>query len=249
MLATLQPLWDSGKHSTAGKLRGWVREALSWAIGHGHITTNYAGEVIDGAVPKVSNEVEHHDAVPYADVAGVLARVQDATGTDAVKRALMFTVLTAARSGETRGATWAEIDLDTRTWTIPAGRMKAGREHVVPLSDDAVRMLGTPSTGYVFEGRVSGSTISRAAMPHLLKRVCQDCTVHGFRSSFRDWATEDTDHMREVAEHALAHVVGGAVERAYARGTMLDKRRELMADWASYIMGGNNDTMRSHSRA
>ena len=154
-------------------------------------------------------------------------------------RALELTILTAARSGEVFGATWAEIDLDAALWTVPAARMKAGREHRVPLSAPAVGLLRAvePLRGegdWVFPGQRAGRPLSTMAMDMMLRRMGSEVTVHGFRSTFRDWVGELTDHPREVAEAALAHRVGDATERAYRRGDALEKRRALMSDWATY---------------
>jgi integrase len=155
--------------------------------------------------------------------------------------ALEFTILTAARSGETFGARWREMDLDAAVWTIPAERMKAAREHRVPLAARALAILGEMTKagvepeGFVFPGQKRGLPLSTMAMDMLLRRMGVDVTVHGFRSSFRDWCGEESSFPREVAEAALAHVVGDATERAYRRGDALEKRRKLMLAWAGYV--------------
>jgi integrase len=152
-------------------------------------------------------------------------------------RALMFTILTAARSGEVIGATWQEIDLDAKVWTIPAARMKAGREHRIPLSEPALAILTAMAagrSGYLFPGD-RGPKLAEASMWTILRDMGVGRTVHGLRSSFRDWASEETNFPREIAEAALAHAVGGAVEIAYRRGDALSKRRELMAEWAEFV--------------
>ncbi|MYD86776.1 MAG: tyrosine-type recombinase/integrase [Acidobacteria bacterium] len=247
VLRTLTPIWTD-KPNMARKLRGWIRCALAWAVGHGHVETNMA-DVIEGALPKVATDAKHHEAVPYGDVPNVLRMVNESDGSESVKACLAFAILTAVRSGEAREATWNEIDLQAAQWTIPAARMKARQDHVVPLSDAAVGILtalkGDPDDdGPIFPGRKPGKPISRAAMSHLLERLIGKAgTVHGFRSSFRDWAGEETNAARETMEHCLAHRVGNAVEQAYARGSLLAKRRVLMQAWADFATGRATSTV------
>jgi integrase len=182
--------------------------------------------------------VKHHPALPFAEVADFVA---DLRGRPAVAaRVLEFVILTAGRSGEVRGMTWGEVDLGARIWTVPADRMKAGAVHEVPLSDAALKVLasvnedGLKPTDYVFPAPRSGS-LSDMALSQLLKRMGRgDITVHGFRSTFRDWAGETTQFGREEIEMALAHTVASSVERAYRRGRAVEKRRELMTAWAEY---------------
>jgi integrase len=170
---------------------------------------------------------KHHDALPYAELPVFLAELGQVD--QGVARALEFLILTAARSGEVLGAAWDEIDFAAKTWTIPAERMKAGKAHKVPLSDRAVEILRSlPRTdARVFPGYAKG-------MLRLLKDLRPDATVHGFRSTFRDWAAERTNFPREVCEMALAHAIPDAVEAAYRRGDLFEKRRRLMADWATW---------------
>lgn len=180
----------------------------------------------------------HHAAVGYKDLPAVIARLRGATGVSA--RAVEFAALTAARSGEVRGATWAEMDLDAALWTVPASRMKAGREHEVPLSKRAVQILSAQkqvaTSDLVFEGGKTGTPISDTAMTKALRAAGGgDATLHGLRSSFRDWAGDATDFPRDVAESALAHVIKDATEAAYRRGTALEKRRHMMQAWADYL--------------
>ena len=187
----------------------------------------------------------HHAALPYASVGAFLVDLQAQQGTAA--RALEFTILTAARTGETIGATWSEIDFDDSTWTVPKDRMKAGKEHRVPLSKRAVALLRTlqpkdadgvlleDELAFVFPNVRSGARMSDMAMLTVLRRMGRDdITVHGFRSTFRDWAGEQTAYPREVIEHALAHQLADAAEAAYQRGDLLRKRRALMEDWATF---------------
>lgn len=181
-------------------------------------------------------KVEHHAALPYVELGAFMAELRKREGMSA--RALEFAILTAARSGEVRGATWAEIDLPGRIWTVPAERMKAGKEHRVPLSDEAVKLLEAlpriVGNDYVFPAP-RGGQLSDMSLTAVLKRMERGgLTQHGFRSTFRDWAGETTNHPREVIEHALAHQLKDKAERAYQRGTLWPKRVHLMADWANY---------------
>jgi integrase len=175
--------------------------------------------------------------MPFDEVPVFVAALRGRKGVAA--RALEFLILTAARSGEVLGTRWDEIDLDARLWTLPATRMKAAREHRVPLSTRAVEILREMEQNrfseFVFPGVKSGRSLSVRAFPLLLQRMKVDVTVHGFRSAFRDWAGERTSFPREVAEAALAHLVGDAVERAYRRGDALEKRRQLMNAWAGFL--------------
>jgi integrase len=181
-------------------------------------------------------EAEPHAAMPFAEVSGFLAKVRERKGVDAA--VLEFTILTAARRGESINARWDEIDLTTKTWTIPAERMKAGKEHTVPLSDRVVELLQSlPRIGaFVFTAK-TGKRVADTAMRKLLVKLEAGYSLHGFRSSFRDWAGEVSNFDREVIEHALAHKLPDRVEAAYRRGTALDKRRRLMSAWASYCSG------------
>jgi integrase len=182
--------------------------------------------------------VNHHEALPYADMPAFMAELRMRKGTAA--KCLEFTILTAARTGEAVDAQWAEIDLDTRTWTVPAERMKASVEHVVPLSDRVIELLGTMprSSDHVFENGRAGKPISNMAMTMLLRDMKRtDITVHGFRSAFKDWASEQTNHADIVSEMALAHTIPDKVQKAYRRGDLLKKRRALMRDWARYCAG------------
>nr|WP_245626719.1 site-specific integrase [Croceicoccus naphthovorans] len=188
------------------------------------------------------SKVRHHPAMPYAQVPDFVAGVKKRHSV--AGRALEFLIHTAARTSEVLHATWAEVDLEAKTWTVPKERMKMGLEHVVPLSEPALVVLramavfGAEPDAPIFPGR-TGKPLSQMAMAMLLRRMeVDEFTVHGFRSSFRDWAGEETSHPREVVEMALAHLVGNSVERAYRRGTALAKRRELMDAWSAYVVGG-----------
>lgn len=178
----------------------------------------------------------HHKAVPFADMPAVFQKLRDSGSVAAL--CLEFAILTAARTGEALGARWSEIDLDQGVWVIPAVRMKAGREHRVPLSPHALAIVTTMAqvrtSEYVFPGLKPGRPLSNMALEMVMRRLKVDATVHGFRSTFRDWAAESTNFPREVAEMALAHVIESDVERAYRRGDLLEKRRKLMEAWARY---------------
>ena len=191
---------------------------------------------------KQNEVVRHMRALPHRDVAAAIAAVRASDAAEAVKLAFEFLVLTAARWGEVRGARWAEMDTTDHVWTVPAARMKANREHRVPLCRRAVEILDASRTFGDDGGRVvftvgDGEPLEEKVLRRLLERQRVPAVPHGFRSSFRDWAAEKTDHPREVIEAALAHVVGNKVEAAYARSDLFERRRRLMDDWAAYLDG------------
>ena len=197
------------------------------------------------ALPKTPKTREHRRALPYADVPAALEAVEASGAGPVVKAAISFTALTAVRSGEARGATWGEVDLEVREWRVPASRMmKAGAEHRVPLSDAAVAVLegmrahsDGAADSLIFPG-VGGRPLNGDTLIKALRRATgTDADVHGFRLSFRTWAAERSGATRDVAETALAHVVGGAVERSYARSDLFDQRRRLMDRWAAFVTG------------
>ena len=241
ILGVLQPIWLT-KPETASRVRGRIERVLDAAkakrLRHGDNPARGRGH-LDLLLPKRSKaEVKHHAALPFADIAAFMIQLRKRPAIAA--KALEFTILTAARSGETRGATWAEIDLDYKIWTVPGVRMKAGATHQVPLSEPAQAVLralkpkDAKPTDLVFPAP-RGGPLSDMAMAQLLKRMGRpDITVHGFRSTFRDWAGETTQFGREEVEMALAHTISSSTERAYRRGRALEKRRELMAAWAAY---------------
>ncbi len=238
VLEVLNPIWTT-KTETATRVRGRIEAVLAWATVQGYRTgdnparwRNHLDKVLPA--PKKVAKVEHHPALKANEMADFMKRLREMEGFGA--RALELVALTATRSGEVRGATWDEIDLDEAVWTIPAGRMKAGKEHRVPLSKQAVallkklpRIVGTP---YVFPA-AQGGMLSDMTLSACMRRMKVDAVPHGLRSTFRDWCGEQTNYPREVAEAALAHVIGG-VEGAYARGDLFEKRRRLMADWAKF---------------
>lgn len=244
VLAVLKPLWQK-KPETASRLRGRIEAVLDAAKAQGHRSGEnpaaWRGH-LSHLLPKRQKLTRgHHAAMPYVDVPAFMARLRNLTTTAAM--ALEFAILTAARSGEVYGARWPEIDADAKVWIIPAHRMKAGREHRIPLSDRAMTIiaeLAKAKTGeFVFSGQKASKPLSHVAMAKVIARLeIHNATPHGFRSSFRDWAGNETPFPREVAEAALAHIIGDEAERAYRRSDALEKRRALMSAWANYCEPG-----------
>ncbi|MBB3770999.1 integrase [Angulomicrobium tetraedrale] len=243
VLKVLQPLWQT-KQETASRLRGRIERVLdagrAKGLRAGENPARWRGH-LDSLLPRRKKlQRGHHPAMPYAEVPAFITELRKREALSALM--LEFTILTAARSGEVIAATWGEIDRKAKIWTVPPERMKAGKEHRVPLSERALEILDRVELlrredGYVFPGPRKGKPHSNMAMLALLQKRMdmESITVHGFRSSFRDWAGELTTFPREVAEAALAHVVGDEVERAYRRGDALEKRRKLMDAWAKFI--------------
>lgn len=254
VLAVLRPLWRE-KAETASRLRGRIENVLDAAkaegLRSGENPARWRGH-LDKLLPKRQRLSRgHHAAMPYRNVPEFLWTLRTAPSIGAL--AMEYLILTAARTGEVLGMTWDEIDTDTGVWQVPGERMKVGRPHRVPLSTAAIEALdnvrsltsreGAENSSLVFPGQRNGRPISNMAMAMILRRMELPYTVHGFRSAFRDWVGEETDHPREVAEAALAHVVGDATERAYRRGDALEKRRALMDDWAVYLENGNSESL------
>ena len=241
VLSVLEPIWRN-KTETASRLRGRIESVLDWAAVRGYRPDNNPARwkgLLDKilAAPTKITKTNHHKALPYKALAAFMKRLREQEGMGA--RALEFTILTASRSGEVRGATWAEFDLDNALWTIPAGRMKASKEHREPLSDAAMAILKvqkeTAFCDYVFPSP-RGAALSDMTLSAVLRRMQEAAVPHGFRSTFRDWAAEKTDYPSEVAEMALAHTIGNKVEAAYRRGDLFNKRRQMMQDWSDYAM-------------
>ena len=257
VLNALEPIWLT-KSETASRLRGRIEAVLSWGAVHGYRRgdnpARWKGhiEMILPAKSKVA-KVKHHAALDYREMPRFMASLRSQGGVGVM--ALRFVILTAARTGEVIGADWSEIDFKNKVWTVPASRMKAGREHRVPLSAPAIEILErqravwfeiegrrhrktlkegeTGPTGHVFWGQVAGKGLSNMALLAVLRRMGHDdLTSHGFRSTFRDWAAEETEFASEVAEMALAHAIGNKVAAAYRRGDLFEKRRTLMNRWA-----------------
>ena len=246
ILRILTPIWTT-KPEIARKQRNRIRAVLSWCQAHGYIENNVAGEMIDGALPPMPAVKEHYRALSYQEVPAALETVDASNSSLAGKLCFRFLVLTAARSGEVRGATWSEIDFEKKEWRIPANRMKTGTEHRVPLSGEALAVLEQAQilrdgSDLIFPSSVKrGTPLSNMTMTKILRDngLAARTTAHGFRSSFRDWAGECTNTAHAVMELSLAHKVGSAVEQAYARSNLLAKRRDLMEQWAQYVTGAN----------
>ena len=240
IIAVLSPIWTT-KPETARRVRQRIRKVMQYGMAHGWVETNPAGEAIDGALPSMPKVKNHQRALPYSEVPAALDKVAQTQASEASKLCLRFLVLTAVRSGEARGARWAEIDLESATWAIPAKRMKANGEHRVPLSRQALDTLEAAETLDDGSGRVfpsplrRGEPLSWQALLKLLRTYELDTTVHGFRSAFKTWCIEQTATPWAVGEAALAHVVGNSVEAAYVRTDLFDQRRHLMQDWANYV--------------
>ena len=244
VLGVLKPIWTT-KAETASRLRGRIERVLDAAkakeLRSGENPARWRGH-LDQLLPRHQRLTRgHHVALPWTEMPDFMARLRERDG--AAASALELTILSAARTTEVLEARWAEVALREKVWTVPASRMKAGEEHRVPLSGSAVALLERQPTreGLIFPGFKPGRPFSNGAMERVLDRMGVAVTVHGFRSTFRDWAGEATSFPREIAEAALAHRVGNATERAYRRGDALEKRRKLMEDWATYCRGGQTE--------
>jgi integrase len=244
----LDPIW-SKMPGTAAKLRGRIEQVLDWAKvrgyrggenparWRGHLDHIYPSATKARKAARLqAGKSDHHAALPYAEIGAFMAELRERSGSAA--RALEFAILTSARTDEAIGATFDEIDLATKMWTVPAARMKGGREHRVPLSERACAILAEQAaireSDFVFNGTQAGKPLGGVAMFRLLGTMRAGVTVHGFRSAFRDWAAECTSFPNEVCEAALAHVIENKVEAAYRRSDLFDKRRKLMDSWCAY---------------
>lgn len=253
MRIILEPIWET-KTETAVRVRSRIEAILDWAAvmgfrnGDKQNPARWKGnlEHLLADRNKIS-PVQHHAALPYRDIPAFIAKLR--ASPDFAAPALLFTILTAARSGEARGAVWSEVDLTACEWTIPAARMKAAKEHRVPLGPEASLMLARMpephrAKDFVFQsvrtGHKNGALISHMSFARVLKDIgYSDLTTHGFRSTFRDWAAETTDYANEVVEMCLAHAIGSKVEAAYRRGNLLEKRRRLMEEWEQYCFSSS----------
>jgi len=243
ILTILRPIWIS-KTETATRVRNRIEAVLDYAAASGYREgenpARWKGR-LDKLLPAPSKvtKVQHHKAVSIDDMPAFTEALRLQDGIAA--QCLLFCILTATRSGEARGATWSEIDLETKVWTIPAERMKSGKEHQVPLSAQAMKLLRNlprvENNDYLFPS-VRGKALSDMALSMLMRRMGREEVPHGFRSTFRDWAGDKTNYPRDLAEAALAHALPNQVEAAYRRGTALEKRRKMMQDWAGYIFSG-----------
>ena len=237
LVEMLAPVWHE-RPTTARRVRQRVGAIMEWAVAMDYRTDNPCDR-IGPLLGRQQHRVEHMRALPHGKVAGAVRAVRASRARRVVKLAFEFMVLTAARSGEARGARWAEIDLAAGVWTVPAKRMKTNREHRVPLCRRALAILDAARTlsqrGPLAFPTARGRPLKDMALSELLRDLGIAAVPHGFRSSFRDWAAEETDHPREVAEAALAHTVRNPVEAAYARSDLFERRRELMDDWGAYL--------------
>ena len=240
VLSVIEPIWGT-KRETARRVRQRIGQVLKYAIASGLRPDNPAGDALGAALPANGAVKKHQPALPHAEVAAALVKIRESDAGQSAKKALTFLVLTAARSGEVRGARWDEIDMRSRTWTIPGSRTKTGREHRVPMPDAAAALLVTATplsdgSGLCFPSASRrGKQLSDRALSEVIRELSLPCVPHGFRSSFRNWCG-DTGQRRELAEAALAHVVGG-VEGAYLRSDLFEGRRELMEKWSTYVGG------------
>lgn len=245
VLKIAEPIWTT-KNETANRVRGRIESVLAWAttrkLRTGDNPARWKGH-LDTILPAPSRvkQIKHHAALPYEELPAFIKELRKQSG--AAARALEFTILTAARTGEVIGAKWDEIDKENAVWVIPAKRMKAKKEHHIPLTLCTLTILeemrAIRESDYVFPGWRAGKPLSNMAMLKLLARMGRaDLTTHGFRSTFRDWAGETTAHPREVIEHAMAHLLKDKAEAAYQRGTLFPRRKALMADWTAYAAPG-----------
>jgi len=240
IMRVLTPLWTS-KPETARRLKQRLRVVLDWAKASGYRSGDNPVDGIVQALPRVKQTAKHHAALAYSQLPAFLKALQASDAGDTTKLAFEFLVLTASRTSEVLGARWQEIDSDGKTWTIPAARIKAGREHRVPLSPRTIEILDTVAKmkdggPYVFPGRATGKPLSNMVFLMVLRRLDrEDITAHGFRSAFRDWAAERTTFSRAVCEAALAHVLPDKTEAAYFRSDLFELRRSLMDTWAAFV--------------
>ena len=235
----LMAIWLT-KPETARRVRQRIGTVIDWAVAKGFREAPLSMTAVNRSLPKQKRKDTHHPSLPYAEVPQFMERLAE---RETVGRlALAAVILTAARSGEIRGADWSEVDTEAGLWTVPAARMKGGREHVVPLSDAACRVFErigvlTGRRGLVFPGLVAGQPLSDMTLTKVCRAMGVAAVPHGFRSSFRDWVAEETGFDSEVAEMALAHTIENKVEAAYRRGNLLEKRRAMMAAWGEYCNG------------
>ena len=241
VVEVLAPIWTT-KAETARRVRQRIRSVMDRAISLEYVDYNPAGDAINGALARQRRTKNHHRALPYGNLPAALQAVRESTASPPVKLGFEMLALTACRSGEVRGMTWDEVDLQEATWTVPAERMKAGKPHRVPLSRGALAALEearslSDRNGLVFPAPGSRGVLSDMAFTQLLRRLALDFVPHGLRSSFRDWAAEKTNAPHAVVEKALAHTVGNATEAAYFRSDLLEQRRPLMEDWGGFLEG------------
>jgi integrase len=241
IIRTLEPLWHE-RPETMSRVRARIEAVLDWASVRGFRSGDNPAtwKTISKALPSRTKivKVKHFDAIPYAELPAFVSELRQRADTAA--QALQFVILTAARTSEVIGATWSEIDLDAAVWTVAGSRMKAGKDHKVPLAPQVIELLRSlyreAGNGYVFIGSRQGHGLSAGILVRLMQRMGRSETVHGMRSAFSDWAHERTGHSNHTIEISLAHAVGSKTERAYRRGSMFDKRRALMESWATFCL-------------
>ncbi|MDE2041691.1 MAG: integrase arm-type DNA-binding domain-containing protein [Alphaproteobacteria bacterium] len=236
------------KPETARRVRQRINTVIDWAIAKGYRNAPLPIAALNKSLPKTKTPPKHHAALPYAEIPQFILKLRERESMG--RLALEALILTAVRSGEIREATWAEIDIERALWTIPAARMKSGKEHVIPLSDGALRTFQracefkVTGSDLVFDGQVRGKPLSDMTLTKVLRDMNLSVTAHGFRSSFRDWVSEETQFDGDVAEMALAHAIENKVEAAYRRGNLLDKRRALMNAWGNFCGGAAANIVR-----
>ena len=243
LLRLLTPIWTTVPQQ-AKRLRQRIRMILQWCVAHGFVAQNVCGEVLDGALPSMPVVKEHRRSLPYQDVHHALQLIDSCEATLPSKLCLHFLILTAVRPGEARNAEWSEIDFDNKVWTIPPRKMKMNAEHRVPLSDAALKILErakavSDSSTFIFPSPArKGRPLTAPILSRVLEQagLADQAVAHGFRSTFRTWASEQTNSEHAVMELCLAHRVGSQVEQAYSRSDLLNKRRRLMQHWSSYVM-------------
>ncbi|MBM1174561.1 tyrosine-type recombinase/integrase [Microvirga arabica] len=244
VLKVLSPIWLT-KPETARRVRQRIGTVLDWAKAAGFRAGDNPVVGVAKGLPKQGDRDDHHAALPYAQVPEFVSRLRASDSSELVRLAFEFLILTACRTSEVLGARWEEVDLAERVWVVPTERMKTGRQHRVPLSERAVEILmRAKETGggsdYLFPGRGGTKPLSNMVFLMALRRMQLDITAHGFRSSFRDWAAEQTSFPREVCEMALAHVIENRVEAAYRRGDLFEKRRDLMEQWSEFARANSD---------
>ena len=247
VLKALSPIWLE-KPETARRVRQRIKAILDWAKVAGHRTGDNPVEGVTRALPRQPERTGHFSALDFNEVPAFIQELGRCGAQESTKLAFELLIITATRTSEVINARWDEIDMDAEMWTIPASRMKSGREHRVPLSGRALEILQQArkldvESEYVFPGQRPGRPLYNMAMLKLLKPMRPDATVHGFRSAFADWAAERTNFPREVCEMALAHTIRDKTEAAYRRGDLLEKRRDLMETWAAYVSSGSADVV------
>ena len=242
MLAVLSPIWVE-KSDTAKKIRQRLRMVIKWARAQGYYNGDDPVELAEQALPRIKPSREHFKSVSFEALPEIVSRLQSSQISLPTRLALEFLILSACRTTEVLEAHWGEMKLDDRLWTVPAQRMKANKQHEVPLTDRMIEILEVAKSirgdsGLIFPSNINGRALSNNTLRLALqKRLCVDATVHGMRSAFKDWAAETTNYANEVSEMALGHAISSKVEAAYRRGNLMTKRKQMMAEWSDYVAG------------